>query len=297
MGQIKFLKKISGKNRQKTFYSVFENYFLSEGIMPKKCWNRVNRAGVTYVVCNDPPRGSKGQAGVYQAENPTGKQDGRTKRKAMELDKQRVRNRLRKDMLDKEFQINYTEYSGTDAKTNPGIAALELETPKNAPATSTMVRQLRGVVADKNVDGMGRKYIYNQWARKAKEGKAFLKKNKLERPPKFGGINDKDTLEDYAGEIASNFAGGRDVKVPKGMGTGKSGWMQDGGYRRYGIPLDFEHVRRWRRQKEGKKTAVMDKDDVEGFEEDMLRYKHLLELGNRLVPQYVEEVVKGAGYG
>ena len=31
-----------------------------------KCFTRVNKAGAKYVVCNDPPRGSKGQAGVYQ---------------------------------------------------------------------------------------------------------------------------------------------------------------------------------------------------------------------------------------
>ena len=31
-----------------------------------KCYTRVNKAGGKYVVCNDPPRGSRGQAGVYE---------------------------------------------------------------------------------------------------------------------------------------------------------------------------------------------------------------------------------------
>ena len=31
-----------------------------------ECFTRTNKSGAPYVVCNDPPRGSKGQAGVYK---------------------------------------------------------------------------------------------------------------------------------------------------------------------------------------------------------------------------------------
>ena len=78
-----------------------------------KCYTRRNKVGATYVVCNDPPKGSRGQAGVYQAENPTGKQDGRSKRKAKERDKQRALNRVRKAIASETYQSNFGGEQGT----------------------------------------------------------------------------------------------------------------------------------------------------------------------------------------
>ena len=57
--------------------------------MSKKCWTRQSGGG-KYVVCNDPPRGSRGQVGVYKADNPTGKQNPKLKeRERKEKEKRR----------------------------------------------------------------------------------------------------------------------------------------------------------------------------------------------------------------
>lgn len=239
--------------------------------MPKKCWNRVNKAGATYVVCNDPPRGSRGQSGVYQAENPTGKQDGRTKRKEAEIDKQRVRNRLRKDMLKEDYQ---TMEAGVD-----GLAIANQETPSNAPATSTMRRQLRGEVADKNLDGMDRRYIYNQWARKAKEGKAFLKKHDYKRPPKFKGMGEDD-LKDLAESIADGF---KEVDRRKDPFMNLGWAASHGGVRNRGEPMTKKSAEKYEK-------GELKKEQREIFEGDVLRYKHLLELAGKDVPDWVKDI-------
>lgn len=74
-----------------------------------------------YVVCNDPPKGSRGQAGVYQAENPTGKQDGRTARNKAKKDKEIALRKVRKSMLTKE----YGETIGEVGENNPYTYNLE----------------------------------------------------------------------------------------------------------------------------------------------------------------------------
>src|SRR5210317_1144230 len=135
-----------------------------------KCYTRRNSAGAPYVVCNDPPKGSKGQAGVYQAANPTGKQDGRSKKQEEIMDKVRSRNRVRKSMMTKEFQETFGEKSTVNQRT-----------PKNAPATSTMRKDLLDKGSNPvDLMGMGRLYIYTRWANETKEGKKFIKDKNLE---------------------------------------------------------------------------------------------------------------------
>ena len=80
-----------------------------------KCYTRTNKSGGTYTVCDDPPKGSRGQAGVYQAENPTGKQDGRTAINKAKKDKEIALRKVRKSMLTKE----YGETIGEVGENNP----------------------------------------------------------------------------------------------------------------------------------------------------------------------------------
>ena len=130
-----------------------------------KCYTRGDSQGRTYVVCDDPPIGSKGQKGVYKAKNPTGKQDGRSKRKAKEIDKQRAFNRVRKSMMNKDYQMNF----------GAGEGVANQRVPKSAPAKSTMRRDLESKGTDpKMLDGMGKLYIYTRWANETDEGKKFI---------------------------------------------------------------------------------------------------------------------------
>lgn len=222
-----------------------------------KCFTRTNKSGGQYVVCNDPPKGSRGQAGVYQADNPTGKQDGRSKRKKKEVDKQRAYNRVRKSMMTDVFQKNFGA--------GEGVATQRV--PKKAPATSTMKRDLVSKGTDPKVlEGMGKLYIYTRWANETDRGKKFVKDNDdIEKPKKFERVDDREDIIEQAREILSGDLP-KDEFKPKVIDDTPS----------------KEEYNRWEK-------GDMRQDVREEFEERALRYKHYLELADRDVPDWVKD--------
>ena len=222
-----------------------------------KCYTRSNSSGATYVVCNDPPKGSKGQAGVYQAENPTGKQDGRTKRKERELDKQRAFNRVRKSMMNKTYQQNF----GGEAST------INQRVPKSAPSKSSMRRDLESKGTDpKMLDGMGKLYIYTRWANETDRGKKFIKDNDdLEKPTKFEGVDDRDEIKEAAQDI---LRGGGEVEFKEKI-------IDETPRRQEAYDLE---------------AGRMDAEERHSMVERTTRYKHYLELAGRDVPDWVKDI-------
>ena len=228
-----------------------------------KCYTRRNSAGAPYVVCDDPPKGSRGQAGVYKAKNPTGKQDGRSKRQEEITDKIRSRNRVRKSMMNKEFQKNF----GGEAST------INQRTPKSAPATSTMRRDLESKGTNPiDLMGMGRLYVYTRWANETDEGKKFIKDKNLKKPTKFAGVDDRDAIRETAGDILSGDFGG----------TGDVIEFQEKGIDEFPIREEYDEY----------EEGGLDAREREHFEERTLRYKHYLELAGRKVPDWVKDASK-----
>jgi len=225
-----------------------------------KCYTRRNKNGGAYVVCNDPPIGSRGQAGVYQAENPTGKQDGRSKRKAKERDKQRALNRVRKAIATEHYQSNF----------GGGQGITKQRVPKNAPAKSTMTRDLIDKGSNpEDLQGMGKLFIYTRWANETDEGKRFIERNELKKPKKFGSVNDRDNIKDMAEAILD----------------GEAGELTDGKFKPKGIdkfPIRAEY--------DEYEEGELDAEEREELEERTIRYKHYLELAGRKVPDWVKDI-------
>ena len=133
--------------------------------MSNKCWTRQSGGG-KYVVCNDPPRGSRGQAGVYKADNPTGKQNPKLKERERKEKEKQIRER---DIHRQEHTTKYGKYKDP--------------VPKNAPSTDSMRNQLiKGGARESSVEGMGKRYIYKRWKSETTKGKAFAKKVKAPKP-------------------------------------------------------------------------------------------------------------------
>ena len=226
-----------------------------------KCYTRRNKNGGAYVVCNDPPKGSRGQAGVYQAENPTGKQDGRSKRKAKERDKQRALNRVRKAIASETYQSNFATDGGGQGTTKQRV-------PKNAPAKSTMTRDLIDKGSNpEDLQGMGKLFIYTRWANETDEGKRFVERNDLEKPTKFSSVNDRDDIKDMAEAILDGEAG--DISDFKAKGIDK-----------FPIRAEYDEY----------EEGELDAEEREELEERTIRYKHYLELAGRKVPDWVKDI-------
>ena len=226
-----------------------------------KCWARTGKGGNPYVVCNDPPNGSKGQAGVYQAENPTGKQDGRSKVVDELRDKARARNRVRKTMMTANFQKNFGD----------GASVAYQRVPKSAPDTADMDADLMGKGASPtDLFGMGRLYVYTRWANETKEGKAFIKKEKLKKPDKFAGVDDRDAIKEAAEDIVEN--------------QGKS-WRGNVEFNEKNID-NFPIRAEYDELEEGKLSATERID----LQERALRYKHYLELAGKNIPDWLKDV-------
>ena len=225
-----------------------------------KCYTRRNKNGGAYVVCNDPPKGSRGQAGVYQAKNPTGKQDGRSKKQEEITDKVRSRNRVRKSMMTKNYQKNF----GGEAST------VNQRTPKTAPATSTMVRNLQSKGTNPvDLMGMGRLYVYTRWANETEEGKKFIKDKNLEKPEKFAGVDDRDAIRERAQDLLDGDLDFRDKWNPKGIDE-------------FPIRAEYDEY----------EEGELDAGEREHLEERSLRYKHYLELAGRKVPDWVKDIAR-----
>ena len=66
-----------------------------------ECFTRTNKGGGTYVVCNDPPRGSKGQASVYKSKKDKKKKEEKKeeerKEKKDEREKERKKDKEKKE--------------------------------------------------------------------------------------------------------------------------------------------------------------------------------------------------------
>lgn len=226
-----------------------------------KCYTRRNSAGAPYVVCNDPPKGSRGQVGVYKAKNPTGKQDGRSKKQEEITDKIRSRNRVRKSMMTKTYQKNF----GGEAST------VNQRTPKTAPATSTMVRNLQSKGTNPvDLMGMGRLYVYTRWANETDEGKKFIKDKNLEKPEKFSGVDDRDAIRERAQDLLDGDLDFRaDNWNPKGIDE-------------FPIRAEYDEY----------EEGELDAGERENLEERSLRYKHYLELAGRKVPDWVRDIAR-----
>tara|TARA_R110000823_G_scaffold67222_10_gene156882 strand:+ start:1112 stop:1897 length:786 start_codon:yes stop_codon:yes gene_type:complete len=250
-----------------------------------KCYTRSNKSGATYVVCDDAPNGSKGQAGVYKAKNPTGKQDGRTKKKEAEIDKQRAFNRVRKSMMSEDYQ----NYYGTDRDyfaynvTNSGNKQKALIVPKSAPATSTMKRDILNKRSKKEdpklLDGMGRKYIYTRWANETFEGRRFIDfspeegRGKIKKPTKYYGVD-------------------KDADIKKAAKTILSGKKPD---KKSGQKIDFEakEIDKFPTRQEARdyESGKMKGAEVRrAMVERTLRYKHYLELAGDKIPDWVKDI-------
>ena len=258
--EIKFFVKRFGA--VKVFFSYVWYSMSSVRKRGNKCFTRSNKSGATYVVCNDPPKGSRGQAGVYQAANPTGKQDGRSKREARETDKQRAFNRVRKSMMGKDYQENFGEGKGVATQ----------RTPKSAPATASMKKDLldKGT-APKFLDGMGRLYIYTRWANETDRGKKFIQDKNLDKPDKFAGVDDKDEIELAAEDILSENPRDRQI-----------------------LNFDAKYVDRTPTRQEAKdlEEGKLSGEEREGLVERTTRYKHYLELAGKDVPDWVKDIAE-----
>tara|TARA_R110000803_G_scaffold35633_1_gene76911 strand:- start:1275 stop:2066 length:792 start_codon:yes stop_codon:yes gene_type:complete len=252
-----------------------------------KCYTRSNKSGATYVVCDDAPNGSKGQAGVYKAKNPTGKQDGRTKKKEAEIDKQRAFNRVRKSMMSETYQNYYGTVVAPDGigryqVSKRGNKQKALIVPKSAPATSTMKRDiLNGRIKKdpKLLDGMGKKYIYTRWANDTFEGRRFIDfspeegRGKIKKPPPFAGVD-------------------RDADIKKAAKTILSGKNPD---KKSGQKIDFEakEIDKFPTKQEARdyESGKMKGAEVRrAMVERTLRYKHYLELAGERVPDWVKDI-------
>ena len=226
-----------------------------------RCYTRTNKVGAPYVVCDDPPKGSRGQAGVYKAKNPTGKQDGRSKMLESAVDKSRALNRVRRTMMTKDYQKNF----------GGGVGVVNQRTPKSAPATSTMEKDL----LDKGTNpvllrGMGRLYIYTRWANETKEGRKFIKDKKIDKPEEFAGVDDRDAIRERAKDLLDGDLDFRNDNF------NKKGIDDTPSKAEYGVYEAGGYTARGR----------------EDFEERSLRYKHYLELAGRKVPDWVKDVAR-----
>ena len=158
------------------------------------------------------------------------------------------------------MNVNYQKNYGGEAST------INQRTPKSAPATSSMKKDLIDKGTDpKFLDGMGKLYIYTRWANETKQGKSFLKKEKLEKPTKFVGVDDKDEIEEAAGDILD---GGDAVefqeKVIDDFPNRQDGYAFEGG-----------------RMSGAEKHSMIERTT---------RYKHYLELAGKDVPDWVKDI-------
>jgi len=324
-----------------------------------KCYTRTNKAGVPYVVCNDPPKGSRGQAGVYQAKNPTGKQDGRTARNKAKNDKEIALRKVRRAMVSKKYAKELKDMGIEDAKgrdyddpLNPYTFNLDTNQPRNTIPLSRLERptgipaqemknylaaimpneRLRGISkAELNVlynkdqlekkarsEGkpeprfadeleprnfralnfpkkkkmlidlanakvppeqfikMPMRYIKIRWLRETKAGKKFRKDNEMEKPHGFVDVDNKSKQEDMAENFADALKGFKS-DLPTTFTEGAIGESVGSGFAATKENYD--------RFEAGKMSAA----GAEIFQDNLLRYKHYLELAGRRVPDWVRD--------
>ena len=321
-----------------------------------KCYTRSNKAGVPYVVCNDPPVGSRGQAGVYKAKNPTGKQDGRTARNKAKNDKEIALRKVRRAMVSKQYAKELKDMGIEDAKgreyddpLNPYTFNLDTNVPRDL-ITYTELRKPTGLSVDtmrnflqrRNISTIGKskedinvryrqeklrderprsdppkfamdfddddvkelkfpakrkmlidlanakvpkeqfikmpmRYIKIRWLRETKAGKKFRKDNKMEKPHGFADVDNKGKQEEMA-DIFKEALEGFSSDLPTTFTKGAIGEVVKGDRSK----VNKENYDLF---EAGKMTATQ----AEIFQDNLLRYKHYLELADERVPQWVKD--------
>ena len=246
-----------------------------------KCYTRTNKAGVPYTVCNDPPRGSRGQAGVYQAANPTGKQDGRTARNEAKNDKEIALRKVRRAMMNKDYQ-EFAVSSGfgeLDDPLNPydfNLKTVDGEKLKFPKRRRMMLDLINKKIPKEQFIKMPTRYIKIRWLRETKAGKKFRKDNEMKKPKAYAEVDDKTDQAAFAEDIFVAALEGRKTEattytndaigevVPKDTAVNKTNYDR------------FEG---------GKMSA----SQAEIFQENALRYKHYLEIAGKDVPDWVKD--------
>lgn len=168
----------------------------------EECWTK-SSGGKPYIVCE----GSKGQKGVYKADNPRGPQN--PERTAREQE-EKERAIAKRDRYREENTTQYGKYPDP--------------VPAGAPSTDAMRDQLiKGGARESSVEGMGKRYIYKRWIKETKKGEEFAKQDrppkerkKTERPSRKGkGIKAKP-VEEGGGRLEEH----KFYLWNKGLGTG-----------------------------------------------------------------------------
>ena len=132
-----------------------------------ECFTRTNKAGAKYVVCNDPPRGSSGQKGVYK-----GTTGGRKQQKTATTIQKAVRGKQARKKAPKE--VNYGVVKGrmkADAKTPTDSLYIRIVEPftKNEVGSKKKEYKVKNIPAK---GGSANNKKFNVWidASKAKQG-------------------------------------------------------------------------------------------------------------------------------
>jgi len=132
-----------------------------------ECFTRTNKAGGTYVVCNDPPRGSKGQKGVYK-----GKEGGRKQQKTATTIQKAVRGKQARAKAPKE--VSYSSVKGQmkeDDKTSTDTLYLKVVEPftKNEVGSKKKEYKVKNTPAKTGAKNTKELYVWVD-ASKTKQG-------------------------------------------------------------------------------------------------------------------------------
>ena len=127
-----------------------------------ECFTRTNKSGGSYVVCNDPPRGSSGQRGVYKS--------GADKRKKENIGDE-VKEKVKRDKAIKKIQAGARgkQVRGKEVK----LSTLTRDKNKTAPtetASGSLFLEVKKAIDGTKVGG--KKGLYKIKEIPAKEGTA-----------------------------------------------------------------------------------------------------------------------------
>lgn len=160
----------------------------------KECYTRSGGAKGKYVVCNDPPKGSKGQAGVYKRK--TSKADADKARKKKEKDKEdeiadrkrrkeeyreKTADRRRGDSASSQLKDGSKKYVDHRAEHLGGKRERDNWRASRAvgkrPKVDTMRKHLvKAGARESSLIGMGLTYVMDRWLAETPEGKKYNKK-------------------------------------------------------------------------------------------------------------------------
>tara|TARA_R110001599_G_scaffold21999_2_gene81754 strand:- start:871 stop:1458 length:588 start_codon:yes stop_codon:yes gene_type:complete len=169
----------------------------------KECYTRSGGKG-TYVVCNDPPKGSKGQQGVYQRKRPKGtktkkeiaKEEAAERRERKEEYRDKTAWRRHDGDPSKEIAARYEltqkreegrmggrrrGFRGT--KNQGGEGMYDNSKRGTRPKVDTMRKQLvKAGARESGLVGMGLTYVMDRWLKETPEGKKYKKIHDTGKP-------------------------------------------------------------------------------------------------------------------